>query len=584
MAEMNVSAVKVIKKKVCQERRELRRAGKPYTTSSGKNREGKQLPPADITCKCSNACKTLTKEYRESLFNSFYALTEKDQGTYILNRLELGPVQRRRNGKYEEPEESRRQSTFFYVVPNGSGEHVRVCCKTFSSIFALSARRLQTVQKQKKEGNLVFEDKRGKTAGSNAHKKKFCGNDVEMIAAHIKSFPREVSHYSRKKSKKEYLSPDLNYSRLYSAFKKEHPDSLVTYNYYKFIFKRDFKNLKFARPRSDTCNTCDKLEAKIVANTSSSEKDDATLHLNLHVRRSEKAQDEMRCDTISSQMPGSGLTVFCMDLQQVLFVPTLTHSRMFYSRQLSCYNLCIHDTTNNESYMNVWNESIAGRGGNEIASCLFNILTTKALGTRRVVIWADNCAGQNKNRMVVFVILYLVAKQYFDEVTLKFFVTGHSFMPCDRDFGLIEKRKQIMKAMTPSDLDAVILSSRPSKPFHIVHMDIEHFFDFAALADTFLNTSKLSISKASQVKVTKDDLSSVEIKVSFSDLLPWKKHPIFKKRQIPSHLPSGLLFPRLTFVKGISEEKKKDLLAMCDFLKKQEHKDFYRNLCGLNVQ
>lgn len=122
-------------------------------------------------------------------------MSENDWGTYVLNQLELGPVQRRRNGKYEEPEESRGQSVFFYVVPTLRGEHARVCSKTFSSIFALSARRLQTVQNLKNEGNLVFKDKRGKAAISNAYKKMFCENDVELISTHINSFPGEVSHY-----------------------------------------------------------------------------------------------------------------------------------------------------------------------------------------------------------------------------------------------------------------------------------------------------------------------------------------------------------------------------------------------------
>lgn len=104
----------------------------------------------------------------------------------------------------------------------------------------------------------------------------------------------------------------------------------------------------------------------------------------------------MTYDSVSSQIPGNGFSVFCMDLQQMLVVPTLTHSRMFYSRQLSCYNLCIHDTTENDSYMNMWNESIASQGSNETASCLFNIMTIKALGTLRVVIWTDNCAEKIK--------------------------------------------------------------------------------------------------------------------------------------------------------------------------------------------
>lgn len=69
---------------------------------------------------------------------------------------------------------------------------------------------------------------------------------------------------------------------------------------------------------------------------------------------------------------------------------------MFYSK-LSVYNLCIHVANSNEVIMNIWDETIGGRGGNEIASCLLNIVL-HGLGRygRKLIIWTDNCIGQNK--------------------------------------------------------------------------------------------------------------------------------------------------------------------------------------------
>lgn len=63
-----------------------------------------------------------------------------------------------------------------------------------------------------------------------------------------------------------------------------------------------------------------------------------------------------------------------MDLQQVVFVPSLTHSDMFYMSQLSCYNLGAHIGVTNEAYMCIWHEGVANRGPNEIASCLLYIV------------------------------------------------------------------------------------------------------------------------------------------------------------------------------------------------------------------
>ncbi|KAJ4429631.1 hypothetical protein ANN_21832 [Periplaneta americana] len=45
--------------------------------------------------------------------------------------------------------------------------------------------------------------------------------------------------------------------------------------------------------------------------------------------------------------------------------------------------------------------------------------------------------------MMVLALVHLVAKGRFDEISHKFLVSGHSFLPCDRDFAMIEKRKRV---------------------------------------------------------------------------------------------------------------------------------------------
>ena len=55
---------------------------------------------------------------------------------------------------------------------------------------------------------------------------------------------------------------------------------------------------------------------------------------------------------------------------QNLPVPTLTHGSMFYLHQLWVYNFGVHVRTTGSATMYIWNESIAGRGADEICSCL----------------------------------------------------------------------------------------------------------------------------------------------------------------------------------------------------------------------
>ncbi|KAJ8969755.1 hypothetical protein NQ314_001592 [Rhamnusium bicolor] len=144
-------------------------------------------------------------------------------------------------------------------------------------------------------------------------------------------FPHGISHYTRNRSSKEYLSPDLNINRLYRAFSGTFLDTNISYRFYPQVFKKRFPNLSFKQPRTDTSFTCDLLSAQIKGNPEN--RQDLVNRLALHHRTAEKAIKMMQQDHKNSQLPGS--SICSMDLQQVLFLPTLTHSRMFYLRQLS---------------------------------------------------------------------------------------------------------------------------------------------------------------------------------------------------------------------------------------------------------
>nr|CAH7725055.1 unnamed protein product [Callosobruchus chinensis] len=60
-------------------------------------------------------------------------------------------------------------------------------------------------------------------------------------------------------------------------------------------------------------------------------------------------------------------------------------------------------------------------------------------------LWSDNCNGQNKGKMVLIALIYHVATGEFSQIDQQFLVSGHTYLPCDRGFAQIEKRKRVRK-------------------------------------------------------------------------------------------------------------------------------------------
>ena len=84
--------------------------------------------------------------------------------------------------------------------------------------------------------------------------------------------------------------------------------------------------------------------------------------------------------------------VACFDLQQVLPCPHGQISVYFYKRKLSCYNLSIYDLATNHAKCFMWHEGIAGRGANEVNSCVFKYLISQPFEVKEIATFSDNCS------------------------------------------------------------------------------------------------------------------------------------------------------------------------------------------------
>jgi len=191
---------------------------------------------------------------------------------------------------------------------------------------------------------------------------------------------------------------------------------------------------------------------------------------------------------------------------------------------------------------------------------------------RKLIIWSDRCVGQNNNWRVLNLYALLVQSRYFSEINQKFLCSGHSFLPCDRDFALIEKKKN---SKVPGDWKYIIAEARLNKPFFVIEMQQNDFKDFTPVEKSLIRNTKMKITEGMWMKVTSDDPTNVYLRSSHNILRSWSIFQIYGRK---INLASLCNLPEIyTEVIPISEEKKKDLIDMCDYLP-QEKKQFYQDL------
>lgn len=349
---------------------------------------------------------------------------------------------------------------------------VQICKQEFLAVHGLqnSAKRVKLLSKQISDGRPTpKKDERGR---HHNRPNKVDPDMVQSVHDHIRSIPKYVSHYSRiSNPNRVYLNHDLSISILYKdyyiAWCKERNIIPVNGDRYRRIFNLEY-NIGFKMPKSDTCATCDSLNLMINSNKDNeSEAKNLQVKLQLHQTRAQAMQQNLK-DEVKNNEENQNTTIISFDLQQTLPTPSLTVGLAFYLRKVWTYNLGIHDCVSGQGHMFMWTESVAKRGSCEIASVLLKYIMSQPTRSENLIIFTDNCGGQNKNWLMMALWLQLVREK-----------SGHTHLPSDRDFALIEKHKKyIMQVFSPEEWFDIVKKSNRKHPFEVLEMSQEDFYTF----------------------------------------------------------------------------------------------------------
>lgn len=457
-------------------RKEKRSRGEEYI-----NVKGVTVPPKQIDtareCNCQQKChEKILPNQQLKLFNSYYAMGNYNlQSSYLFSLIKVLPKKTCRVLANRNTAESRRTNSRVYQVPNDDGLHVTICKGFFKNVFGVSDGRLSRILKNKLVIPTPPIDQRGKHVPSN----KTPEHKMQIVKDFINKFPKYESHYTLHKStNRMFLAPDLSLSKLISIYKNEIPLSEQVSNFmFRKVFNEQF-NLSFHPPITDSCKKCDSFKIKIQAEESPSKKDELEVQRKLHLLKADSARNNFKIDKKRAEDDSDNITVIVFDLMKTLPTPVISTGICYYKRQLWTYCLGIHNAQNDNVTMCVWNETIASRGPQEVGSCLLRYIKEK-VNTKHLIMYSDQCGGQNRNIKMAALCQYIVAHPDYTVETIdhKFYVSGHSYLSCDQDFGLVEKKKKFFKNIfVPDNWVEVIKAARDKNPFNIMNMTKDDFF------------------------------------------------------------------------------------------------------------
>lgn len=140
------------------------------------------------------------------------------------------------------------------------------------------------------------------------------------------------------------------------------------------------------------------------------------------------------------------------------------------------------DAAGKEGFCYVWDESVARRGANEVSSCLYDFIEEFVKrGTREFRFWSDNCAGQNKNR-IMFAMYAFAAKKFGVNIVHRFLEKGHTQNVGDSVHSVIERAGEHKVVYTPEEWKLLIRWAKTTdKPYQVRDITQDNVIDFKML-------------------------------------------------------------------------------------------------------
>ena len=260
---------------------------------------------------------------------------------------------------------------------------------------------------------------------------------------------------------------------------------------YRSIAKSTFRKLWSAvcpyiiccKPMSDVCWICQRNNSLLYksANVSDAEKSQRCKAQQDHLDRVAMERGLYRQQSKSAKVAaeqhgirGLGKNIACsrniemhysFDFAQQVHYPSdpFQPGPVYFltGRKLGIFGVHCEGVTKQVNYL--LDEAVSiSKGSIAVVSFLHHFFTSYGLGETKVHLHCDNCSGQNKNRMMLWYILWRCMHGLHTSAELHFMVVGHTKFAPDWCFGLLKQKYRRTPVSSLNEMVGVVSESTPS--------------------------------------------------------------------------------------------------------------------------
>ena len=127
-------------------------------------------------------------------------------------------------------------------------------------------------------------------------------------------------------------------------------------------------------------------------------------------------------------------------------------------RKVGIFGVCAEGLPQQINYL-IDEGMSSGKGSNMVISLLHHFLENYGLGEKHIHIHCDNCAGQNKNKFVMWYLAWRIMRGLHTSISVNFMPAGHTKFAPDWCFGLLKRKFIVCEVHCLADMCHVVETS-----------------------------------------------------------------------------------------------------------------------------